>query len=117
MGGIAPLAAKALSKLEEYAQEVQRLETEVDGIEAAMSDYPRTPRARLLECKDQIAQMNGNLEKLQYAGVDSIITADLDTGKELAKEKRKALNQRCDALRERILGISNDLSKMLAAKK
>ena len=55
-------------------------------MEAALRDR-RTPRARLLEAKDAVAQLNGSLEKLQYVGVDSIITADLDSGKELAKEK------------------------------
>lgn len=113
--GVSPRSATALNKLERYNQEVQELEEEVAGIESALQDYPRTPRARLLEAKDQIAQMNGNLEKLQYNGVDSIITAELESGKERAKEKRKALNQRCDVLRERILQDSKDLQKMLAA--
>jgi TolA-binding protein len=113
--GVSPRSAAALNKLQRYNQEVEDLENEVADIEAALQDYPRTPRARLLEAKDQIAQMNGNLEKLQYSGVDSIITAELESGKERAKEKRKALNQRCDALRERILQDSKDLQRMLAA--
>jgi len=113
--GVSPRSAAALNKLQRYNQEVEDLENEVADIEAALQDYPRTPRARLLEAKDQIAQMNGNLEKLQYSGVDSIITAELASGKERAKEKRKALNQRCDALRERILQDSKDLRKMLAS--
>lgn len=113
--GVSPRSAAALNKLQRYNQELEDLENEVADMEAALQDYPRTPRTRLLEAKDQIAQMNGSLEKLQYSGVDSIITAELESGKERAKEKRKSLNQRCDALRERILQDSKDLQKMLAA--
>jgi hypothetical protein len=32
-----------------------------------------------------------------------VITADLETGREVAKTKRKGLNQRCEQLRERLL--------------
>jgi hypothetical protein len=35
--------------------------------------------------------------------VDAVITADLVSGKELAKARRKSLNQQCETLRERIL--------------
>ena len=69
-----------------FCARVQALESECAAVEAALRDR-RTPRARLLEAKDAVAQLNGSLEKLQYVGVDSIITADLDSGKELAKEK------------------------------
>jgi len=114
-GGLSPRSVSALAKLEDYAHDADALEKLLAGVELCLQDYPRTPRARLLEAKDQIAQMNGNLEKLQYNGVDSIITAELESGKEKAKEKRKALNQRCDSLRERILQNSRDLAKMLTA--
>lgn len=43
---------------------------------------------------------------LQYAGVDSIVTAELDTGREMAKKTRKSMNMRCDDLRERVLELS-----------
>lgn len=114
-GGLSPRSVSALAKLEDFAHDADALEKLLAGVELCLQDYPRTPRARLLEAKDQIAQMNGNLEKLQYNGVDSIITAELESGKEKAKEKRKALNQRCDSLRERILQNSRDLARMLTA--
>lgn len=43
---------------------------------------------------------------MQYTGVDSIVTAELESGREMAKLRRKSLNKRCDALRERILEAS-----------
>jgi hypothetical protein len=38
--------------------------------------------------------------------VDSIVTAELDTGREMAKKTRKSMNMRCDDLRERVLELS-----------
>lgn len=52
--------------------------------------------------------------QLQFTGIDSVLTADLGEGKELAKEKRKSLNRRCDALRDRILKAGEALGRILA---
>ena len=41
-------------------------------------------------------------------------TAELGEGKELAKETRKSLNKRCDALRDRILQAREALGRILA---
>lgn len=113
-GNISPQSATALQQLESYADQLEGLENEVMHVETVIGNS-KASRVRLLEAKDQIAQTNGYLEKLQYAGVDSIITAELDSGKELAREKRKALNQRCDQLRERLLATSQKLAKVLDA--
>lgn len=43
-----------------------------------------------------------------------MLTADLGEGKELAKQKRKALNTRCDALRDRILKTGEALKRIIA---
>lgn len=111
-GNISPQSATALQQLESYADQLEGLENEVMHVEAVIGNS-KASRVRLLEAKDQIAQTNGYLEKLQYAGVDSIITAELNSGKELAREKRKALNARCDILRERLLAASQKLNKVL----
>ena len=52
--------------------------------------------------------------QLQFTGVDSVLTADLGEGKERAKEKRKSLNKRCDALRDRIVSAREALARILA---
>lgn len=43
-----------------------------------------------------------------------MLTADLGEGKERAKEKRKSLNKRCDALRDRIVSAREALARILA---
>lgn len=53
--------------------------------------------------------------QLQFTGVDSVLTADLGEGKEVAKQKRKSLNTRCDLLRDRILKVGEALKKAIVA--
>lgn len=50
-----------------YRIPLQDLEAEVRAIEAAVRDR-RTPRTRLLEAKDAVAQLNGSLEKVRLSG-------------------------------------------------
>ena len=56
------------------------------------------------EAKADIAQINGRLDKLQFAGIDAIVTTEIkdDAKKTECKTKRKALNQDVEALRSRI---------------
>ncbi len=51
---------------------MQGLESEVSAIEAAARDR-RTPRARLLEAKDAVAQLNGSLEKVIASVADGVV--------------------------------------------
>lgn len=101
-GNVSPSSTAALNKLDHFSQQLQGLEAQVDIIESTLAEAD-IQRTRLLEVKDEIAQLNGTLEKLQYVGVDSVVCAELNTGKELAKANRKKLNQQCDELRDRIL--------------
>jgi hypothetical protein len=64
--------------------------------------------------RHQHAMLPPRHKQLQFTGVDSVLTADLGEGKERAKEKRKSLNKRCDALRDRILKAGEALKRILA---
>ncbi|KAH8063180.1 hypothetical protein JL722_2343 [Aureococcus anophagefferens] len=56
------------------------------------------------EAKADVAQINGRLDKLQFAGIDAVVTTDIkdDAKKSECKTKRKALNQDVESLRTRI---------------
>ena len=67
----------------------------------------------LLSVKSAAAQFNGSLEKFQYVKVDSIVTADLRTGKEEAKQRRKKMNKQCEKLREGVKDLLEELESRL----
>ena len=58
---------------------------------------------RLAQHANELAQVYGNLEKLQFTKVDAIITADLTTGRADAKLKRKALTKAISELMARVV--------------
>jgi hypothetical protein len=51
---------------------------------------------------DSIAQLNGHLEKLQFSGLDGVVTQELTSGKDEARLQRKGLNGQCEELRGRL---------------
>ena len=54
-------------------------------------------------------KLMGNLDKIQFSKVDAVCTAELNSGKQQAKDSRKSLNRRIDALRERGKGLHERL--------
>eukprot|EP00634_Sargassococcus_sp_CCMP2135_P007920 CAMPEP_0198654430 /NCGR_PEP_ID=MMETSP1467-20131203/7709_1 /TAXON_ID=1462469 /ORGANISM="unid. sp., Strain CCMP2135" /LENGTH=250 /DNA_ID=CAMNT_0044390415 /DNA_START=53 /DNA_END=805 /DNA_ORIENTATION=+ len=88
----------ALAKLEDLRAQFVRLEVEVAAVETCGDEA-----ASRLRAKAEVAQINGRLDKLQFVGVDSVITTDLPDHQKLdAKAKRKALNADLDDLRRRV---------------
>eukprot|EP00937_MAST-01D_sp_MAST-1D-sp2_P004932 g4932.t1 len=82
-----PAVAAAYQKLGSFYQQLVSLRTQVEGAATI----------------DQLAQQNGNLEKLQMQGIDSVQSAALPSPhKEEVKRQRKALNQQCEELRNRV---------------
>ena len=59
---------------------------------------------------NDLAQVSGNLDKLQFSGVDSVITAELQSGQQNARERRKNLNRAAEELRERIIKLHDTLT-------
>ena len=61
-----------------------------------------------------VAQLNGRLDRLQFAGVDGVVTADIDDEEErsFCRDARKALNRDVERVRERIQGLHVELNKV-----
>ena len=61
-----------------------------------------------------VAQLNGRLDRLQFAGVDGVVTADIDDEEErsFCRDARKALNRDVERVRERIQGLHGELQKV-----
>ena len=62
-------------------------------------------RRRLGLHANELAQMYGTLEKLQFTKVDAIITGDLSSGRAEAKQKRKQLTKTISAVMERVVRV------------
>ena len=93
LGALETLSALRTS-YDEFELQVRRVE---EAVQRGTDDEK-------LAAKADIAQINGRLDKLQFVGVDSVITSDLDDDdlKLVAKTKRKALNADIEELRRRI---------------
>ena len=90
----------ALEKLDDFRKQFESLASQVSQVEATVSSGSLDKK---IDAKHLVAQMNGRLDKLQFVGVDSVLTSDLpDDLKDTAKAKRKALNNDLDGLRRRI---------------
>jgi hypothetical protein len=59
----------------------------------------------------ELSQIEAKLNKLQEKGVDSIQTADLSSGKELAKDMRKKLNKDIEVLFDRMQALFAEFEK------
>ena len=61
-----------------------------------------------------VAQLNGRLDRLQFAGVDGVVTADIEDEEERSacRDARKALNRDVERVRERIQGLHVELNKV-----
>ena len=60
------------------------------------------------ELVNELVQVSGTLDKIQFEGVDAIITAELTSGKAAARNRRKGLNVRCESLRTMALALHSE---------
>jgi hypothetical protein len=67
----------------------------------------------LLAIRGELAQLNGNIEKLQCTGIDAVVTAELTSGKTEAKEQRKGLTKRADTLQKKALELKKRLEQRI----
>mmetsp|Transcript_16327 Transcript_16327/g.30527 ORF Transcript_16327/g.30527 Transcript_16327/m.30527 type:complete len:124 (-) Transcript_16327:43-414(-) len=108
-------SAAALSKLATLDAEISQFEASYGAFSATLSS-PESSAEQLIQTRNECRQWSGNLEKFQYVKVDSIITADLTTGKEEAKVKRKELNKHCEELRTRMEVFMASIEAAIKAK-
>eukprot|EP00927_Polykrikos_kofoidii_P034133 TRINITY_DN28971_c0_g1_i1.p1 TRINITY_DN28971_c0_g1~~TRINITY_DN28971_c0_g1_i1.p1 ORF type:complete len:318 (-),score=59.30 TRINITY_DN28971_c0_g1_i1:25-978(-) len=87
-------SAKALETLRLFEQRFDRISDSVLIIEAELKAGVTQPG---YAC-DELAQLEAELDKIQCNGVDSIETSGLETGRDEARAKRKALTKRSESL-------------------
>ena len=124
---MSPRSKSRIKKLETLNDSVTTTADEIDNIEKSFNDeamaaaqYYSTEgplqsdlvreratiaKIRLAGFANDLAQVYGNLEKLQFTKVDAIITADLVSGRIDAKQKRKGLTKSISALMERVISL------------
>jgi len=96
----------SLNKLQKYEDTLIKIERSIIHIENIIN------LDNYVELINQLAQLNGNIDKIQYEGIDSIITAELITGKVKIKRIRKFLNLKCEIIRQKILDINIFLNQV-----
>lgn len=84
---------KRIEKLMLLAQKVDMIEQKFNGFRQAV-DAGTASAAQLSTIQDALAQEYGHLEKIQFNEIDAVITGDLTSGKDDAKQMRKTLSKR-----------------------
>ncbi|KAF4693155.1 hypothetical protein FOZ60_011619 [Perkinsus olseni] len=92
------LSAKTLGHLDQLEAALHDVEREVSETEQDLISGEMS----IGKAKDDLAQIEARLDKLQFNGIDSVQTVDLHSGKEPAKAARKDLVRQAENLSARI---------------
>ena len=92
------LSKNALSTLDGLVGEVDKLENLLVDLEKMVGAPDDADRLAAL---GSVRQIVGDLDKLQATRVDAVSTAELNSGKSVARAERKNINRRIDELRPR----------------
>lgn len=110
------------AKLDELRQKFESLEAEVASIRGIVES---NDVQKMYVAKNQLAQISGHVDKLQFVGVDSVVTSDMpdEDDRQRAKSRRKELNADLDTLRlqvsqlyDKIVRVTGSLSPMKAGQ-
>ena len=101
------LSKNALSTLDGLVGEVDKLENLLVDLEKMVG----APDADRLAALGSVRQIVGDLDKLQATKVDAVSTAELNSGKSVARAERKNINRRIDELRPRAKRLHDALLK------
>jgi len=103
-----PAMHRGLSSISETTlKRLASIERGFDDIEAAVSELEDTDlgacsMTELYAAKGQLAQLNGDLEKLQFTRLDTIDASACDSGQAIARSQRKGLNRGVETLKTRV---------------
>lgn len=86
-----------LSRLRHFESDFDEVSAELVRIGAELGD-PGVTRATASRAFDELAQLEARLDKLQFEGVDSVETLDLQSGKEESRALRKKLTGRAESM-------------------
>lgn len=99
---------KALEKLDTFKAERDKIVARVDEIEASISTADSDA---IFAAKHTLAQISGDLDRLQFTGLDAVSTCDLHSGKDVAKARRKELNNLVESLQQRVSMLYESISE------
>lgn len=109
-GGDQPYVAKSrlsekslhtLGRLRQFESDFAEISADLVRLGAELGD-PSVTRATGSRAFDELAQLEARLDTLQFKGVDSVETVDLQSGKEESRALRKKLTQRAESLHEEL---------------
>lgn len=96
-GRLSEKSLHTLSRLRYFESDFDEISAELVRIGAELGD-PGVMRATASRAFDELAQLEARLDKLQFEGVDSVETVDLQSGKEESRSLRKKLTGRAESM-------------------
>lgn len=95
-------------RLLDFERQFEEIDASVARIEAGFRNGDPPGKAR-----DELAQLEATLDRLQCEGIDSIDTYELQSGKEQARALRKVLTRRAEQMHGKMDEIFKDLMQAL----
>lgn len=99
-------SSKAIKKLNSIDKKFEDIANRVEGVAAVAEDPDDV--SQLLKAKNELAQIIGDLERLQFKELDAVDTSELNSGKAEARHHRKALNAAVDSLLKRTQDLHSE---------
>lgn len=90
-----------MGQLEDFRRQFDDIDLAVDGIELGLSRADARPG----KARDELAQLEARLDKLQCHGVDCVDTSALESGQQEARAFRKELTRRAENMHARMDGL------------
>lgn len=97
-------SVKTLGKIERLKEAYEHMQEEAEQIHRLTDEGDLESVAK---AKNQLAQILGNIEKLQFNQLDAVMTTHLDSGKIVAKANRRELNESLDDLQDFVSTLYN----------
>jgi len=88
----------AVEKLSGFGRSLDDIEASLEQLVSSL----RTSGVSLRRARDELAQLEANLDRLQCKGVDSVDMSELGSGTDLAKSIRKELTGRTEKIHDRM---------------
>jgi hypothetical protein len=104
-------SSAALTRLGELSARLGEAEREFVALVHEAAGGP--PATRLVQIKNELAQLVGALDKLQMGGIDAVATHELESGQDEARTERKELNARSARLAERLVRLHGSIAQHL----
>ena len=112
IGGVGEDAAQVSNQLQQHEASLEILEQQCASIQTIVYQFEEM-RTQFLNAKSELAQLNGNLERLQSNGIDTVVVQHLNQASQDAiKSERKVLVKRISFLFDQISVTNEYMSKL-----